>query len=350
VAYGLRDGRIKYNASADYILSRKRWATAGIEHRYDLEQLALIDNSLSTNSLFFAFTRFGDLTRSRPFMERQTTAYVQTEIRKGLSQKIMVRNRYFDPIQSLYKFAYYNDPERPELGTSRTFTVSEVTLETRYARDEIFLQNENERISLGADKWPILTFRYTTGIKGFMGGEFAYHKFSGNIIQYLKLGLLGRGRYAIDAGYIPSNVPYPFLRAHLGNQTPFFNASSFNLMNYFEFASDKYVSLNYQHTFEGLFLNSIPGVRKLKWRFVGHANILYGGVSKRNQNIIPDSVGNEAIQSFRPLSPHKPYAEFGYGIENNFKLLRVDFIHRIAYLNNPDVRKFGVKVSVQFKL
>lgn len=350
LAYGTRDGRFKYSGSADYILSRKRWATTGIEHFYELEQLALVDNSLATNSLFFAFTRFGDLTRSRPFMQRQSSAYIQTEVRKGLSQKLTFRNRTFDPIDRLYKFAYYEDPNDKDSPIHRSFTSSEITWETRYARDEIFLQNENERISLGADKWPIFTFRYTLGLKGVMNSDFEYHKFSATVIQYLKLGLLGRGRYAIDAGYIPSTVPYPFLRAHLGNQTPFFNASSFNLMNYFEFASDKYVSLNYQHTFEGLFLNSIPLIRKLKWRFVGHASVLYGGVSKRNQNIIPDSANGEAIQSFRALSPHKPYAEFGYGVENIFKLLRVDFIHRIAYLNNPDVRKFGVKVSLQFKL
>lgn len=351
LAYGFKDTRFKYSGSADYILSRKRWTTTGIEHRYELEQLALIDNSLATNSLFFAFTRFGDLTRSRPFMQRETNAYIQGEVRKGLSFKVALRNKSFDPIQHLYTFAYYKDQNQKETGgIGRTFMASEVMLEARYARDELFLQNENERISLGADKWPIFTFRYTRGMKGVLDSDFEYHKFSGNIIQYLKLGVFGRGRYAIDAGYIPSIVPYPFLRAHLGNQTPFFNASSFNLMNYFEFASDKYVSFNYQHTFEGLFLNSLPAIRKLKWRLVGHASVLYGGVSKRNENIIPESVDGVKVQSFTALSPHKPYAEFGYGVENIFKLLRIDFIHRIAYLNNPDVRKFGIKASVQFKL
>ena len=49
----------------------------------------------------------------------------------------------------------------------------------------------------------------------------------------------------------------------------------------------------------------------------------------------------------------KPYIELGYGVENIFKFFRVDFIHRMSYLDktqNPDVRKFGVLFSFQFNL
>ena len=51
-----------------------------------------------------------------------------------------------------------------------------------------------------------------------------------------------------------------------------------------------------------------------------------------------------------------PYVELGYGIENIFKFVRVDFIHRLTYLDNPEkignapIRPFGIKVTAQFKL
>jgi hypothetical protein len=45
-----------------------------------------------------------------------------------------------------------------------------------------------------------------------------------------------------------------------------------------------------------------------------------------------------------------PYVELGYGIENIFKFIRVDAIHRVTYRNRPGVSTFGVKVSTQFKL
>jgi hypothetical protein len=38
-------------------------------------------------------------------------------------------------------------------------------------------------------------------------------------------------------------------------------------------------------------------------------------------------------------------------VENIFKFLRVDFVHRLSYLNNyPDARRFGVFFSAQFSL
>jgi hypothetical protein len=153
------------------------------------------------------------------------------------------------------------------------------------------------------------------------------------------------------AGLTPSTVPYPVLRAHLGNQTWFMTMSAFNMMQFFEFVSDRYATVNYQHNFEGLGLNSVPLIRKLKLRFVAQGNLLVGQVNKRNIDLIPDlNADGKKVAGFTALDPRKPYAEVGYGVENIFQLVRVDFIHRLTYLNNPGARNFGVKVSVQFKL
>jgi hypothetical protein len=42
-----------------------------------------------------------------------------------------------------------------------------------------------------------------------------------------------------------------------------------------------------------------------------------------------------------------PYVELGYGIENIFRFFRVDFFHRMSYLDSPEARPFLVKVSAQ---
>jgi hypothetical protein len=42
--------------------------------------------------------------------------------------------------------------------------------------------------------------------------------------------------------------------------------------------------------------------------------------------------------------------ELGYGVENIFKFLRVDFIHRVSYLSEDEGRNFGVLFSVQLQL
>jgi hypothetical protein len=117
-------------------------------------------------------------------------------------------------------------------------------------------------------------------------------------------------------------------------------------MNYFEFVSDQFVSLNYRHHFEGLFFNRIPLIKKLNWRFLVTANALYGSLDQANLNIIPYySRQNTTVKGLGDT----PYVEVGYGIENIFKVLRVDLFHRLTYANAPGVRNFGVKFSAQFK-
>ena len=84
------------------------------------------------------------------------------------------------------------------------------------------------------------------------------------------MGVLGRMYYETTIGKILGNVPYPLLEVHMGNESYYYTQRAFNLMNYFEFVSDQYVSLKLRHYFEGLFFNRIPLVQKLKWRFFSY--------------------------------------------------------------------------------
>ena len=354
LAYGTKDARFKYGINADWILSRKRWTNLSLGQNLDLEQLALVDNSLVNNSLFAAFTRIGYLDRTRPYYTKRSYAGFEKEIRKGFNVSIRASRWSFEPVAGFYNFAYYTDPEGARAGTSNTiqsrFNTTEFTGEIRYGRDEIFVENENRRVSIGATRWPILSFRYTRGIKGILGSDLNYQKFQFSAVQFVRYGFLGNGKLSLVAGLTPSTVPYPVLRAHLGNQTWFMNMSAFNMMQFFEFVSDRFVSLNYQHNFEGLGLNSLPLVRKLKLRFVAQGNLLVGEVSPRNIGLIPPVFDGKTQSGFTSLVPGKPYAEVGYGVENILQLVRIDFIHRLTYLSNPGARNFGVKVSLQFKL
>jgi hypothetical protein len=346
-AYGTRDERFKYGVEGNYILSRKNWTIMGIERRQDIDQVALAWDALNTgsNNIFQAFSMWGTLRG--PFLTTQNTFRMQREYTKDFSQKLILRHRTFEP---LYPFAYYNDLNKNDSTLQDVFTTSEIVLESRYAKDEFFLQNDNERISLGTKKWPIFTLKYTLGIKKFLGGDFDYHKLVFDINHIIKWGTFGRTYYNFSAGRIFSRVPYPLLEVHIGNQTPFYTTAAFNLMNYFEFVSDSYLLLKYRHYFEGLFFNRIPLVKKLKWRFLSTGGIVYGGISKKNMSLIsPVDKNGENVSIFSALSD-KPYIELGYGIENIFKILRIDAFHRLTYLDKPNVNKFGVKVSFQFIL
>jgi hypothetical protein len=350
LAYGTRDDRFKYGLRINRIVDRAHWTVASVEYRHDLDQVALLDNEFGQeNPLFDAAARLGNVRRGRPLMRNLSAASLQTDLFRGFTQKITVRHQQFSP---LYQFAYYNTEQRePGAPTAANFTLAEVILESRYARDEVLVETENQRKAIGLMKWPVFTLRYTAGANHVLGSNFQYQKFNFIVTQSLQLGQLGRADYRFDAGYIPSTVPYPVLKTHLGNQSPFYNGAAFNLMRYFEFVSDRYVSLRVEDHFEGLFLNSMPLLKKLNWRLLATGNILYGGVSAANRNLTPPTnpEDGQPLPTFQALG-NVPYAEVGYGVENIFKVARVDFLHRLTYRNAPEARNFGVKLSLQFKL
>lgn len=345
-AYGLRDKKFKYRGGVDHIISRKPWTIGGIHYQYDIERMGLTRETIGSSFIFGAFSRYG--TFRRPYMQSDGYFYLKREIAKGLSHQITLRTRTFDP---LFPFAYKTDVIQGENSPlASSYRTTEVEFETRLAHKETFLHNNNERISLGNGNAPIVSIKYAIGLKGMLRGEFHYHKLRLNIKQSFRMGFIGRTLYEANFGYIPSELPYPLLYTPLGNESIFYVENAFNLMNYFEFVSDKYATLRVEHDDNGFVLNRIPAIRKLNLRLLASGRLYYGDLKSGNRDIIPafDEMGNP-IESIHTLGA-KPYAEIGYGINNIFKVGRVDFVHRLTYRNEPDIRKFAVKISFWFNI
>lgn len=342
LAYGTRDSRFKYSAGAAKILSRTPWTVVSFERKEDYEQVG-VPTEFVDNNLFLAAINWGILRG--PYYTRQNTFAFQTDISKGITEKIIFKTKTFEP-HATFPFSFYeNDSTK-----SREYNTSEITLETRLAKDELFIQRDLDRVSLGTKRWPVLTLRLTAGIKGVIKSDFDYQKVTLGLSHILKLGIWGRTHFDFTAGKVFSKVPFPLLEVHMGNESLYYTTRAFNLMNFFEFVSDNYVTLKYRHYFEGLFLNRIPLMKKLKWRFLTAGNIAYGGVSNKNLSLIPPrDVFGIATPRFYSLE-EKPYVEIGYGIENIFKIFRIDAYHRLTHLDHPGVKRFGIKFSIQFIL
>lgn len=346
VGYGFDDDRIKYSGFVQNILSRDNWTTMSLRVRSDLGRVGIDDESLSDNYLFLAAQRFGVFRRGYYFREARFN--FQREFFKGFNQRIAFRHMTFDPA---FTFGYYSNPDDLASPVLSTFENSELILEARYARDELFILNDNDRLSLGTSRWPVLTLRYTRGFKGVLGSDFDYDKLRMSVYKRIRMGPLGTAYADLAGEYVFNTLPYPLLSLHLGNQTPVYAVVTYNLMNYGEFISDRHASLQYRHHFEGFLLNRIPLMRKLKWRLVATANAIYGGMRQQNRDLV--AATNSSGEQTLPvgfLQADRPYVELGYGVENIFRFFRVDFIHRLSYLDNPDARKFGVFFSVQFVL
>ncbi|WP_345235145.1 DUF5686 and carboxypeptidase-like regulatory domain-containing protein [Hymenobacter saemangeumensis] len=352
VAYGTRDNIFKYGLKTNRILERRHWTVAGIEYRHDIEQIALLDNDfIPDNNLFVAASRSGNFIQGRPVLRDLTALSLQRDLFHGFTQTVTLRHQRFRP---QHDFAFYDDDDddlpRPSRRLRRNFMVSELVLESRYARDENLVQSENRRRAIGLKRWPVWTLRYTLGANRFLGSNFKYQKINLIMNHSVNTGQLGRLTYRIEGSYIPSAVPYPLLKAPLGNETPFLNFNAFNLMRYFEFVTDRSVSLRLEQHLEGFLLNSIPGIRSLNWRLVASANMLYGDLSTANRNLLPpfDDQGHP-LPRFQTLEK-QPYVEVGYGVENILKFIRVDFLHRVTYRDLPKANNFGIKFGMQFRL
>ncbi|MBF9239088.1 carboxypeptidase-like regulatory domain-containing protein [Hymenobacter sp. BT683] len=350
LAYGTKDEQLKYGLKTSFIAERRHWTVFSGEFRHDVEQAALLDNDfLSNNNLFVAASRWGRVRQGKPIMRNLLSLSFQRDLFHGFTQYLTVRNQDITP---LHDFAYFTTDQRgPTAPKARDLGLSEIVLESRYAPDENLVQSENRRRPVGLKRWPVFSFRYIIGARNLLNTKPspAYQKFNVLITHSVSVGQLGRLGYRLEGSLIPDPVPYLILKTPLGNQTPFYNGNAFNLMNYFEFVTDRSVSLRLDHHFEGLFLNSVPGVRRLNLRFVGTANVLYGGLSASNAEQPRTNTEGELLPTIRPLG-RQPYVEVGYGVENIFKFLRVDFIHRLTYRDSPDANKFGIKVGAQFRL
>lgn len=344
-AYGFNDHQFKYGIIASYIFNRKRWTELIYAKRYDIDQVGLPWDALTENYFFLALTRFGNL--NQPYFSDIHTLRLTSNLGAGFTQNITFWRESFSP---LYNFAYYKDLQNGSGDLASDFINTNFSYELRYARDETFVINGNQRISTGIRKAPAISGKYTYGLKGVLGGDFEYHRFDLSFEHKIKLGLFGVSQYKISAGKVFNPVPYPLLEVHIGNETIFYTTAAYNLLDFFEFVSDTYASLRYQHNFEGFILNRIPLMRKLRWRMVGNANILWGSVTRLNKDIIPEfDLNGDPIQTFQALGDI-PYIELGYGIENILKVIRIDFFHRLTYLDRPNVRPFGIKISFQLIL
>jgi hypothetical protein len=225
------------------------------------------------------------------------------------------------------------------------------SLELRWAPDEQFYQGKSYRIPI-PNRYPIITARLIGGVEGLFNSQYSYQNVALNIYKRVYLSQFGYTDVVAEGGYIFGAVPFPLLSIHRANQTYSYQLQAYNLMNFLEFASDRYVSMNLDHYFNGFIFNKIPLFKRLKWREVATFKILYGSIRsendpRQNPGMFAFPVNVEGITTTYSLS-REPYMEASVGIANIFKLLRIDVVKRLSYLDHPDVSKWGIRGRFKF--
>ncbi|HCS19368.1 MAG TPA: hypothetical protein DIW47_02200 [Bacteroidetes bacterium] len=348
VAYGTWDNRFKYMVKGDVFLNKKHWMLLGFKHRDEVEQIGMTDQNYEQSNLFTTFALFQAVQMNRT---NEQSLYLSRQHSPSWSNRIVfqTKNYMFEPVGDKFNFAFFkvNTPSNQVIASD--FRTTTLTLDTRFAFQEQFILNHNERYSLGAQKGPAITFSYTHGFEDVLRGEYTFDKASLTLQQWVRMGRWGEGNYIFTAGKVFADVlPYPILDVQRGNQSILTNRYTYNLMNLFEFVSDQYVAFNYEQHFGGAFFNRIPYVKKAKLRFFMAGKTIWGSISEQHLALLPTvDEENRPVTQFYQLN-REPYVEVSYGIENILSFGRVDFIHRLTHLDNPGISRFGIKISGQF--
>jgi hypothetical protein len=348
-AYGFKDERWKYFVSGAYSFNGKSIYSfplnfLRLSYQHDTKIPGQELQFVQEDNFLLSFKRGNN--NKWLYNDIFIAEYVR-EFGKNISYTFGFKNWKQQPVGSII----YEKPGINGTTNIPDITTTELSAELRWAPHEQFYQGKVYRIPI-YNKYPIFRLRYISGIKGLVNGEYNYQQLTLNVFKRFYFSQFGYADVVAEGGNIFGQVPYPLLSIHRANQTYAYQLNSFNMMNFMEFVSDHYASVSTDYYFNGFIFNKLPLIKNLKLREVAGFKLVYGGVRKENDPaynketlLFPtDETGRTTTFSLAA----KPYMEASVGISNIFKLLRVDLIKRLSYLNNPDVPKWGIRARAKF--
>ena len=350
-AYGFKDHRSKYMGEVEYSFNKKEYLPRefpknSITFSYQYDVMSPTDKFLKTDK-DNVFVSFKTSTVDQMSYVRNIALKYENETQFGLKTTVEVKHSTDEPTGGL---AYItNDDQKtlvPEIQTM------EASLAFRYAPGETFVNTKQRRIPVSFDA-PVFTLSHTTGFKGVLGGEYNFNLTEVGLYKRFWFSSWGKIDMFVKGGAQWNKVPFPLLIMPAANLSYILQRETFNLINNMEFLNDRYASLDVSWDLNGKIFNRIPLLKKLKWREAIGFKMLYGHLTDKNNPmkhpgdselfLFPTRVGRPT--SF-VMDPKTPYMECSVGIHNIFKILHIDYVRRLNYLDHPDANKWGVRFMV----
>ena len=350
-AYGFKDHRSKYMGEVEYSFNKKEYLPRefpknSITFSYQYDVMSPTDKFLKTDK-DNVFVSFKTSTVDQMSYVRNIALKYENETQFGLKTTVEVKHSTDEPTGGL---AYItNDDQKtlvPEIQTM------EASLAFRYAPGETFVNTKQRRIPVSFDA-PVFTLSHTAGFKGVLGGEYNYNLTEIGLYKRFWFSSWGKIDMFVKGGAQWNKVPFPLLIMPAANLSYILQRETFNLINNMEFLNDRYASLDVSWDLNGKIFNRIPLLKKLKWREAIGFKMLYGHLTGKNNPM--KHPGDSELFLFptrdgRPTSfvmdPKTPYMECSVGIHNIFKILHIDYVRRLNYLDHPDANKWGVRFMV----
>jgi hypothetical protein len=168
----------------------------------------------------------------------------------------------------------------------------------------------------------------------------------------VNLGMGGRLNYLVQAGMIFGKVPYPLLHIFAANPSYTMDLYRFALINTYQYAADRYLSLHANWDGRGVLFNLIPGVRYLRLRELVTLKVAYGHMHNAHMSVLPiPTLPTDAPSSYKVLSaPTTPHVEMGVGVGNILRIGEVYAVFRLTDIRNPYAPWWGLRFRLSLGL
>ncbi|MCD8079938.1 MAG: DUF5686 and carboxypeptidase regulatory-like domain-containing protein [Bacteroides sp.] len=350
-AYGFRDKKWKYEGTLTYSFHKNEffpWEfpkhNISATYRYDV--MSPMDKFLDTDK-DNVFVSFKVTTVDQMSYIREQSLRYELELMSGFSVSALARRRNDEPTGNLYYLR--NDAGRTPI---HDITTTEMGITFRYAPGETFINTKQRRRPVSLDA-PVFTLSHTAGFNGLLGGQYNFNLTEASIWKRFWLSSWGKVDMTLRGGVQWNTVPFPLLIMPAANLSYITQKETFNLINNMEFLNDRYASLALTYDMNGKLFNRLPLIKNLKWRETFRFRALYGNLTDKNNpfksmnnNLFLFPMRDGEFTSF-VMDPKVPYMEASVGIYNIFKLLHIEYVRRLTYLDNPGINKHGVRFMIQ---
>ena len=327
LAYGFKDKEYKGNGCLEFIFNREKTRKLTLFAQRDFEVLGRGSGLMSGRSIFNSVLAPGSFNKQSMMVEY--LAHYEHEFSTHFNTNFAVRHRRI----------FGNDAiplVRADGTIDKSFTTNQLQWSGRFSWEERVNRGFFDK-SYIFTRYPVITVDLIAGLKGLTPNDCSFYRGELTLDWRVPAGAFGFARLHVNGGSILGSVPYPLLKLHEGNETVFMDRSAFSCMDYYEFASDRWLTASYEHNLDGFFLGKIPLIKQLDLREVLTVRTAWGTISRQNREnavyrLLP---GMEALE--------KPYVEAGVGVCNIFRIFRIDGFWRLTHHKN---RNFVINVSM----
>lgn len=306
LAYGTNDRKIKYNLKLTHSFTKKEYHEGenpvnnlSFIQEYDVYTPGQDFLFTSKDNIFVAW-KVGEPVTKMQYIRKSVLQY-EKEWLNGLTWKSWIMNQNNEAAGTLQ---YIKRDESGNLYHIKDFTTSEIGTQLRFAPGERAYNGRSGKESvfnLSKDA-PVFKLSHQLGIKGVLGGDYNYNHTEISAEKRIWLSSFGHIDAQVKAGKVWDKVPFPLLILPNTNQSITIQPEAFHMMNALEFVTDQYVSFNATYYLKGWILNRIPGIKWLRLREVLSFNMIYGGLTDKNNPtltpglfLLPDEIGRAHV-------------------------------------------------------